>query len=65
LIITLPQLLKEIVAEEGIIQTGENTVLTELEKQSPNYLLALFNLSFQQYEGFKEFLEKNKQAFND
>ena len=65
LVIALPQLLKEIVTEEGIIQTGENTVLTELEKQNPNYLLALFNLSFQQYEGFREFLEENKKAFND
>jgi hypothetical protein len=53
------------VAEEGIIQTGENTVLAELEKQNPNHLLALFNLSFQQYEGFKEFLEENKEVFND
>jgi len=65
LVVALPQLLKEIVAEEGIIQTGENTVLSELEKQNPNHLLALFNLSFQQYEGFKEFLEKNKEIFND
>ena len=65
LVVALPQLLKEIVAEEGIIQTGENTVLTELEKQNPNHLLALFNLSFQQYEGFREFLEENKKAFND
>lgn len=65
LVVALPQLLKEIVAEEGIIQTGENTVLTELEKQNPNHLLALFNLSFQQYEGFKEFLEKNKEVFDD
>jgi hypothetical protein len=65
LIITLPQLLKEIVKEEGIIQTGENTVLTELEKQNPNHLLALFNLSFQQYEGFREFLEENKEAFEN
>ena len=65
LIITLPQLLKEIVAEEGIIQTGENTVLSELEKQNPNHLLTLFDLSFQQYEGFREFLEENKKVFND
>ena len=65
LIITLPPLLKEIVAEEGIIQTGENTVLSELEKQNPNHLLALFNLSFQQYEGFREFLEENKEAFEN
>lgn len=65
LIITLPQLLKEIVKEEGIIQTGENTVLSELEKQNPNHLLALFNLSFQQYEGFKEFLEENKEVFEN
>ena len=63
LVVTLPQLLKEIVAEEGIIQTGENTVLSELEKQNPNHLLALFNLSFQQYEGFREFLEENKENF--
>jgi Eco47II restriction endonuclease len=65
LVVSLPPLLKEIVAEEGIIQTGENTVLTELEKQNPNHLLALFNLSFQQYEGFKEFLEDNKEMFTD
>lgn len=65
LIITLPPLLKEIVKEEGIIQTGENTTLSELEKQNPNHLLSLFNLSFQQYEGFKEFLEENKKAFEN
>ena len=65
LVIALPPLLKEIVAKEGIIQTGENTALSELEKQNPNHLLSLFSLSFQQYEGFKEFLEKNKEAFND
>lgn len=65
LVVALPLLLKEIVAEEGIIQTGENTVLTELEKENPNHLLALFNLSFQQYEGFKKFLEENKEVFND
>jgi hypothetical protein len=65
LIITLPPLLKEIVKEEGTIQTGENTVLSELEKQNPNHLLSLFNLSFQQYEGFKEFLEENKEAFEN
>lgn len=64
LIIALPQLLKEIVQEEGIIFTGENTVLSELEKQNSNYLLTLFNLSFQQYEGFGEFLEKNKKYFD-
>lgn len=65
MVIALPPLLKEIVAKEGIIQTGENTVLSELEKQNPNHLLSLFSLSFQQYEGFKEFLEKNKEVFND
>lgn len=64
LIIVLPQLLKEIVAEEGIISTGENTVLSELERKNPNHLLALFNLSFQQYEGFSEFLEENKKCFD-
>jgi hypothetical protein len=63
LIITLPPLLKEIVREKGAIQTGENTVLSELEKQNSNHLLALFNLSFQQYEGFGEFLEENKEVF--
>jgi hypothetical protein len=61
----LPQLLKEIVKEEGIIKTGENTVLSELEKQNSNHLLSLFNLSFQQYEGFSEFLEKNSKEFGD
>lgn len=65
LVIALPPLLKEIVKEEGIIQTGENTVLSELEKQNPNHLLSLFNLSFQQYEGFREFLEENKEAFEN
>lgn len=65
LIVALPSLLKEIVKEEGIIQTGENTVLSELEKQNPNHLLSLFNLSFRQYEGFKEFLEENKEAFEN
>ncbi|RIA79020.1 S-adenosyl-L-methionine-dependent methyltransferase [Glomus cerebriforme] len=64
LFFTLPQLFKEIVAEEGVISTGENTVLSELEKQNSNHLLALFNLSFQQYEGFSEFLEKNKKIFD-
>ena len=65
LIITLPQILKEIVKEERTIQTGENTVLSELEKQNPNHLLSLFNLSFQQYEGFRKFLEENKEAFEN
>ena len=63
LIITLPKILKEIVSEEGVISTNENTALNELEKQNPNHLLALFNLSFQQYEGFSEFLENNKEVF--
>jgi hypothetical protein len=63
LIITLPKILKEIVTKEGVISTNENTALNELEKQNPNHLLALFNLSFQQYEGFSEFLEKNKEGF--
>jgi hypothetical protein len=61
----LPQILKEIVKEERTIQTGENTVLSELEKQNPNHLLSLFNLSFQQYEGFRKFLEENKEAFEN
>lgn len=65
LIIALTQTIKEIVKEEGVIQTGENTVLSELEQENSNHLISLFNLSFQQYEGFKEFLENNKEEFSN
>jgi hypothetical protein len=57
LCITLPQIIEDVVNEEGSSQ-AKNTVYEELALKNPNLLKAIFLLAFSTYEGFNQLEEK-------